>query len=205
MFSISGKIIFEDGQGNLYNEDGKEAMDWEEDVDPYNLENLTNLTQYKEHQPVELDSNDPALDKRMEDIQTKVSTGNTAVKYKTYSVDQKTLFLYYIKIKLFKAAKAAKLSGVNERTGQQWAKRLREDPEWDIYEKNTNKVNRKSSQLQEEHKLYLINYFDEFSQARTKDAVDSLTENFENFSLKETVVGEFISRECNLSIKSVTR
>lgn len=93
--------------------------------------------------------------------------------------------MYYIKIRLFKAAKAAKLSGVNERIGQQWAKRLREDPEWDIYEKNTNKVNRKSSQLQEEHKLYLINYFDEFPQARTKDAVDSLTENFENFSLKK--------------------
>lgn len=34
--------------------------------------------------------------------------------------------------------------------------------------------------------------------------VDSLTENFEKFSLKETVVGEFISKECNLSIKSIT-
>jgi hypothetical protein len=41
----------------------------------------------------------------------------------------------------------------------------------------------------------LINYFDEFPQARTKDAVDRLTENFESFSLKETVVGEFISNE----------
>ncbi|KAI9249562.1 hypothetical protein EDC94DRAFT_589102 [Helicostylum pulchrum] len=180
-------------------------MDWEEDVDPYNLENLTNLTQYKEHQPSELNSNDPALDKQMEDIQTRVSTENATLKYKTYSVDQKTLFLYYLKIKLFKAGKAGKMSGINERTGQQWAKRLREDPEWDIYEKNTNKVNRKPSQLQEEHKKYLISYFDEFPQARTKDAVDSLTENFGNFSLKETVVGEFISKECNLSIKTVTR
>ncbi|KAI9259947.1 hypothetical protein EDC94DRAFT_585388 [Helicostylum pulchrum] len=73
---------------------------------------------------------------------------------------------------------------VNERTGQQWAKRLNEDPEWDIYEKNTNKANRK---------------------ARIKDAVDNLTEIFENFNLKETVVGEFISKECNLSIKRITR
>ncbi|KAI9474305.1 MAG: hypothetical protein EXX96DRAFT_459954, partial [Benjaminiella poitrasii] len=90
-----------------------------EDVDPYNLENLTDLTQYKEHQPAELDSNDPALDKQMEGIQTRISTENVTPKYNTYSVDQKTLYLYYIKIKLFKAAKAAKMSGINERTGQQ--------------------------------------------------------------------------------------
>ncbi|KAG2190476.1 hypothetical protein INT47_003004, partial [Mucor saturninus] len=205
MFSISGKIIFEDGQGNLYNENGEEAMDWEEDVDPYNLQNLTNLTRYKEHQPIELDPNDPALEKLMGDVQTRVSSENSKLKYNTYSVDQKTLFLYYLKIKLYKAAKAAKMSEVNERTGQQWAKRLREDAEWNIYEKNTNRVNRKTSQLQEEHKQFLINYYDEFPQARTKDAVDSLTENFENFSLKETVVGEFISKECNLSIKRITR
>lgn len=32
MLSISGEIIFEDGQGSLYNEEGKEAMDREEDV-----------------------------------------------------------------------------------------------------------------------------------------------------------------------------
>ncbi|KAI9256053.1 hypothetical protein EDC94DRAFT_586897 [Helicostylum pulchrum] len=136
---------------------------------------------YEEHQSARLNSNDPALDKQVENIQTRVSTENATPKYKTYSVDQKTLFLYYLKIKLFKAAKAAKMSGINERTGQQWAKRLRENPERDIYEKNTNKVNRKPN------------------------AVDSLTENFGNFSLKETVVGEFISKECNLSINTMTR
>lgn len=64
MFSVSGKINFKDGQGNLYNEDGKEAMNWEEEVDPYNLENLTHLTQYKEQQPTELDSNYPELDSK---------------------------------------------------------------------------------------------------------------------------------------------
>lgn len=51
----------------------------------------------------------------------------------------------------------------------------------------------------------MIDYFDEFPQARIKDAVDNLTEIFENFNLKETVVGEFISKECNLSIKRITR
>lgn len=53
MYSIKGKIIFEDGQGNVFDESGNEAMDWDEEVDPHNLENLTNLTRYlnKQVQP----------------------------------------------------------------------------------------------------------------------------------------------------------
>jgi hypothetical protein len=43
-------------------------------VDSYTLEILIDLTQYKEQQPVELDSNDPALDKLTKDIQTRVLT-----------------------------------------------------------------------------------------------------------------------------------
>ncbi|KAI8090581.1 hypothetical protein BDF21DRAFT_483473 [Thamnidium elegans] len=84
----------------------------------YSLQNLTNLAKYKEQQPVELDQNDPELDSRMEEIQTKLSQENSLRHYKSYSIDQKTSFLYYLKLKLFKAAKAARMAGINERTGQ---------------------------------------------------------------------------------------
>ncbi|KAL9538562.1 hypothetical protein MBANPS3_010839 [Mucor bainieri] len=65
---------------------------------------------------------------------------------------------------------------------------MKEDPEWDIYDKLTNKVNRAGSQLQEEHKHFLINLFDEQPQATRQDTVDALTAAFEGFSLKETQV-----------------
>lgn len=77
-------------------------MDWEEDVDPFNLENLTNLTQYKEHQPVELDLNDSALDKLIKDIQTRASTENTTLKYKIYSVHQKLCFCIILRSNFLK-------------------------------------------------------------------------------------------------------
>ncbi|GAA5803909.1 hypothetical protein HPULCUR_009394 [Helicostylum pulchrum] len=132
MYSIKGKIIFEDGQGNVFDESGNEAMDWDEEVDPHNLENLTNLTQYliKQIQP-EMDLDCPDF------------------------------------IKLLSAAESARKAAVKVRTGQAWAARMKEDPNWDIYEKqmNQNRI------------------------ARVKDEIDGLTENFENFSLKETVVG----------------
>ncbi|KAG1463905.1 hypothetical protein G6F56_005194 [Rhizopus delemar] len=47
---------------------------------------------------------------------------------------------------------------VGPRMAQKWAKQLKEDPSWKIYEKQTNQSNRKSLQLQEEHKHHLIDF-----------------------------------------------
>ncbi|KAG2205132.1 hypothetical protein INT47_002226 [Mucor saturninus] len=80
------------------------------------------------------------------------------------------------------------MAGINECTRHYLVKRLTTDPEWDIYEKNTNKIDRKKSRLQDEYKQHLVDYFDE-----------SLG------PLRETAVGEFIFKECNLSIKKATR
>lgn len=84
-------------------------------------------------------------------------------------------------------------------------KKIKDNPKWDIFEKQTNKVHEKKSQLQDEHKTHLIEFFDENPHARGSDAVEDLTKNFEGFMLKDTVVGKFISTECNLSIKAITR
>lgn len=51
----------------------------------------------------------------------------------------------------------------------------------------------------------MIAFFDENPHARVSDAIEELTKNFEGFTLKETVVGKFISTDCNLSIKTITR
>jgi hypothetical protein len=51
--------------------------------------------------------------------------------------------MYYNRVKLFSAAKSARLvGGIVERTTQKWAKKLKEDKDWNILEKQTDKVNR---------------------------------------------------------------
>jgi hypothetical protein len=62
----------------------------------------------------------------------------------------------------------------------------------EYFRKRHNKVNRKVSQLQEEHKQHLLELFDKNLQATKQDAVDSLTQAFERFNLKKTVVDNFI-------------
>ncbi|KAL7326628.1 hypothetical protein PS15p_208932 [Mucor circinelloides] len=121
--------------------------------------------------------------------------------YNIYHKEQKALFLYLLRFKFLKAKPAAERAGINPRAAQGRVKRMKEDPEWDIYDKLTNKVNRARSQLQEEHKHFLINLFDEQPQATRQDAVDALTAAFEGFSLKETLVGTYIKNECNLTVE----
>lgn len=77
-------------------------------------------------------------------------------KYADYSDSQKTLFLYYLQLEFLSAAASARKAVINVRTGQDWAKKLKNDPDLDIFEKQTNKTVRKESQLQEEHKAHLI-------------------------------------------------
>lgn len=187
---MSAHFFYEDGRGKIIDEKGNDAMDWEEDVNPYHLETLTNLRKYCEAQELEQASMATDLDTRMQDI---AALEKAAVRlsgcYNDYSSEKKLLFVCYNRVKLFNAAKSGRLAGgIAERTAQKWAKRLKEDKDWNILEKQTNKVNRNKSQLNEEHKSHLINFYDDHPQARVIDAVTSLTETFENFSLKETTV-----------------
>ncbi|CAO3694233.1 unnamed protein product [Rhizopus stolonifer] len=81
--------------------------------------------------------------------------------YNAYSDEQKALFLYLLRLKFLKTKTAAERAGINPRTAQGWVKRMNEEPEWDIYGKLTDKVNRAGSQLQDKHKHFLTKLFDE--------------------------------------------
>ncbi|KAG1442173.1 hypothetical protein G6F56_011178 [Rhizopus delemar] len=110
------------------------------------------------------------------------------------------------KIKLWNATPSARKAQVEVRTAQKWAKRLKEDFAWNIYEKQTNMFNRKRSQLHEKHKEHPPDFFNKYPPPKETrhDTVESLMKAFENFSLKETSIGNFIFNEGNLIVKRAT-
>ncbi|KAG1056191.1 hypothetical protein G6F43_001897 [Rhizopus delemar] len=125
--------------------------------------------------------------------------------YHRYSNEQKLLFVYYNRIKLFNAAKSGRSAGgINERTAQKWAKKLKEDKDRNIFEKQTNLVNRAKPQLDDRHKLHLLNFYDDCPQVRIVDAIDFLTQKFSDLSVKKSIVHNFLKAECNLSFKKLT-
>ncbi|KAG2199819.1 hypothetical protein INT47_009432 [Mucor saturninus] len=105
-------------------------------VDPYNLGALLTLSHYRAFQ-CRLPLNDiEELDVQIEELDEELSQTEASGK----------------KIKLWKAAPSGHKATIEPRAAQIWAKRLREDPIWNIYEKQTNKVSQKPSRLQQEHK-----------------------------------------------------
>lgn len=65
---MSINFFYEDGRGIIVDEQGNEAMDLEEEVDPYNLGTLMTLSQYRAYQsrfPIEATEE---LDIKMEEL-----------------------------------------------------------------------------------------------------------------------------------------
>ncbi|KAG1147980.1 hypothetical protein G6F37_002270 [Rhizopus arrhizus] len=161
---MTTRFYYEDGQGRMVDKQGNNAMDWVEEATPFHLKTLTRIREYCEKQEDEqlLSQEDlKNLDSDMEDL----------------------LFVYYNRIKLLNAAKSGRLTGgISERTAQKWAKKLKEDKDWNIFEKQTNLVNRAKPQLDDNHKLHLLSFNDNYTQARVVDAMDSLTQKFSDLS-----------------------
>ncbi|KAI9494730.1 hypothetical protein BDB00DRAFT_973778 [Zychaea mexicana] len=69
---MSTYFFYEDGQGNICDENGRDAMECEEEINPFHLKTLTRLRLYCEKQNTEQKDTAEmeALDAEMEEIAT---------------------------------------------------------------------------------------------------------------------------------------
>lgn len=199
------KLVFlkENGQGNIFDEAGREAMDIvDEEPDPFAVRQLVNLDSYLEKK-----ASEPTIQnetERSKDI-VKGVKANRSKKYLEYTPASKELFFYYKIQHLMSVAAAARKAEVKESTARTWWKKLQEDPDSFTLEKKTNTQNRPKNRLQAEHKQSLIEFFDDEPNAYIQDAVEMLTSKFAGLEIKKSRVHEFMRDECNLSIKQTTR
>ncbi|KAG0942018.1 hypothetical protein G6F32_008199 [Rhizopus arrhizus] len=96
------------------------------------------------------------------------------------------------------ASAAAKQLGIHIRAAQRWVKRYYENPE-SIFEKKKKSGRRRI--LGEEHKQLILNYIDENPSAVLTEVVESLLQCFVNLNVSRTTVYNFMTMQCNLSIK----
>lgn len=120
-------LFYENGQGKIVDEKGNDAMDWEEEADPFHLETLTTMRKYIYAQE-QISTLNEDLDAKMEEIAVieEIKGKNKTHSYNEYSNEQKLLFAYYNHVKFYNATKSAKMTGVATRTAQTWAKKLNE-------------------------------------------------------------------------------
>lgn len=192
-------FYYENGRGDIVDDSGNEPDAYL--VEPsFRLTNLTNLKKYIKNKKVPIE--DEANDVEMKEAPTKKERFST---YNTYSDDDHKRYFYFIKEKLMTPSQAVKAANVQYETAQKWKTANEKNLEEGIPLKKTNRVNRPVSKLNEEHKTFIQNFFDENKTAVIQDAVESLTKNFEGLEIKKSRVAEFMKEDCNLTIKVVTR
>lgn len=112
-------FYYEDGQGSIADEQGNEAMDYEEETDPYNVTSLLTASQYRIHQGRFPTKVTEELDVQMEEVSEELSKDvATGRKYNVYSDQQKAVFYYFNRVKLWNAAASGRKAQVEIRTAQ---------------------------------------------------------------------------------------
>ncbi|KAG1494377.1 hypothetical protein G6F53_012586 [Rhizopus delemar] len=110
------KLVFfkEDGKGNIYDENGDEAMDVvDEKPDPFAIKQLVNLDSYLEQKINTL--SDQEQSEESEDITMKLNSGSSK-KYMEYTFASRELFFHYKIQHVMSVAAAARKAGVKEST-----------------------------------------------------------------------------------------
>ncbi|KAG1446949.1 hypothetical protein G6F46_011423 [Rhizopus delemar] len=65
---MSTHFFYENRQGKIFDEQGNDAMEWIEEVDPFHLETLTTLQKYQQAQPSEQERMRGELDEAMNEV-----------------------------------------------------------------------------------------------------------------------------------------
>lgn len=162
-------IFYEDGRGRVFNESGEEASTFF--VEPsFRLTNLTNLQEYIKNKKV---VTEVEACKDTEMTEKPIEKERNLV-YNIYTVEERQRYFYYLQQRLMKPTEAAKAGNVNPETARKWKLAYDKDPNKQIPVKKTNRTsNYPKSQLGDEQKAYLTNFYDENPTATIQDAVEN--------------------------------
>ncbi|KAG0740696.1 hypothetical protein G6F57_005412 [Rhizopus arrhizus] len=162
------------------------------------VETISSRTQFLMNKPPERPSNPimhPVADEKNNDVDMELCNKR---RYAVYSDEDKTRFFHVFFIKCLNASAAASQLGIHVRAAQRWVKRYYEDPE-SIFEKKKKSGRRRI--LGEEYKQFLLKYIDENPSAVVTEVAESLAQNFVGLNVSRSTVYNFMTTECNLSIK----
>ncbi|KAI9494113.1 hypothetical protein BDB00DRAFT_871641 [Zychaea mexicana] len=197
----------EDGQENLFNEHGEKVYDPMEDVltqidDPnIVLETITNRETYLSAKRPEKATGEPSVTKPMK-------SSNLTKSIKSYSIYSDTTRESFIDRMLEQpqerglVAKVARELNVKYRTALNW---------WHIYEetegvpyKNSEKNSGPKSSFTTEHNEYITKLLDNDPQIFADDIINSLTEQFEGFTISKSQMNNHSRNTMLITLKPVS-
>jgi hypothetical protein len=106
-------FFYENGTGDIFNEQGQEAPDYVEDKS-FRLKSLTDLQKYIKNQNVQVEARSSA-DTEMKETKPKKERD---IQYNVYTLEDRKRYFYFLKEKLMKPKQAALAANVNYDTAR---------------------------------------------------------------------------------------
>jgi transposase len=185
------QFLYEDGRGYVVDENGIEPMD-------IAVETISSHIQFLMNKPPERSSipvTHPVANERNDDIDMELCNMR---RYTVYFDEDKTRFFHVFFSKCLNASTAARQLDIHIRAAQRCVKHYYEDPE-SIFEKK--KKSGRNHILREQHKQFILNYIDGNPSTVVTEAAESLIQNFVDLKVSRSTVYNFMTTQCNLSIK----
>ncbi|KAI8339824.1 hypothetical protein BD560DRAFT_458912 [Blakeslea trispora] len=177
----------------------------EVDNEQFPLEDVTNYDTYMDLKPLE------RLEKmKIFKAEIVADHGHSQRKYTRHSDEKKERFFHLVYIRVYKVPEAAKELGVPKHTAHYWFKKEEdaaqkriEQLELDQEEEEEKKKVGRPNIINEEHKRFLLQKYNEDPRATVNEAMESLTSQFEGLEIakKKTAVHDFMVNDCALTIK----
>ncbi|KAI8635876.1 hypothetical protein BD408DRAFT_438457 [Parasitella parasitica] len=205
------QFIYEDGKGNLNNEEGEKVAVLEKEVDEleYPLEDVTNHNMYLDLKPPEKSVKIEQVQEQA-DMENEEKTDNSDVSISqpevklNYKPEVKNYFFYLIYEKGMSVRAAAQEIKVPQSTTQTWKKKaeLAGDEEMEPRQSGSGRKAGRPPVLTEEHQQFLINFIDE-KQSSVLDEmmIEGLTSHFAGLTIKKSALHDFVTKKCNITLK----
>ncbi|KAL0086513.1 hypothetical protein J3Q64DRAFT_1611545, partial [Phycomyces blakesleeanus] len=183
-------FFHEDGQGNAMNEDGREPVLSEVDLEALPLDTITNFDIHSDLKPPEKDVKQKAPDV----VDKRGSAGKTERRIiRKHGDDIRALSFFHVYEKGLSISKAAKTVGIPPKTADNWykadqaeiEKRFKTDQDNPNYKK-------KKKILGSDHKEFLQQTYGDNPSATVDQAVEALTQQFKGLKVSPSTVRRYM-------------
>ncbi|KAI8372264.1 hypothetical protein EDC96DRAFT_425798, partial [Choanephora cucurbitarum] len=188
------RVLFEDGRGNIYDENSEQVnvFEMEVDEDEYLLEDVTNFDRYLGSKPPEKSTKaktstgtEPAVPE---------SEGETNRLYRSYKSDVKNHFFFLLSEKNMSIRAAAKELQIPQSTAQSWKKKVEKAGDEEI-ETRASGSGRKAGRppvLTEGNACFIMDFLDENPSSVLDDMMEGLTSQFVDLQIKKSFLHGFV-------------
>ncbi|KAI8646643.1 hypothetical protein BD408DRAFT_318989, partial [Parasitella parasitica] len=206
---MSYSFYFEDGQGNVLDEDGNDPMDITGNDDPYKLEELASYSAYieaREKGMMEVDQDSTFLEhkatknKKTDSKEAK----NNIIKNKRVSNEVKAHAVHLVDIHPKNSARAVALDlGLEPRSLQRWYSTWKKDPDSLFKIIGRPRIIEAEGELAEATRNAVTEFYYKQPTATADQLLDRLTSTFEGLSLSKPTLYRYLNDLWILSLKKV--